>query len=960
MNVTVRNVITSMRLISAVDWAEIFESVSLVDAVLRADSDFAEMDFPTRDRYRHAIEELARGSARSELDVARRAIHAARRARDEPQDAGDVSRTASTIPATTSSRRPPGLREGASGFACRSRRDGSRARTPPSGSSAISGRSRSSPRSSSPCALSGVSELGAAGGLSASLRCSRWSRRRTLAVALVNRGVTNRFGATILPALELRDGVPANLRTMVVVPTLLTTRAAIEEQIERLEVHYLASPDGDLRFALLSDWTDSATETAPGDDALLGAAVDGIAQLNRRYGPAPDGRALPPAPSPAHLERGAGQVDRLGTQAREAARAESPAARRDRHDLPADRRPSSRRALRRPLRDHARRRHAAAAGRRQAAGREDGASAQPSAASILRTGRVVEGYAVLQPRVTPSLPTGREGSLFQRVFSSPERPGSLRLRRLRRLPGSVRRRLVHRQGHLRRRLFEAALDGRIPENTLLSHDLLEGIFARAGLVSDIEVVEEFPSRYDVAAARQHRWARGDWQLLPWILGRGRRSEAATATHSAIPLIGRWKMLDNLRRSLSAPAAVLALLAGWTLPFAAAPVWSGFVLATFALPALLPCSAGIVPRRLGISQRRHWRAVGADLVLALSQIALLVTFLAHQAWLMTDAIARTLFRLFVSRRRLLEWVTAAQAKVGPRLDLRGFYRRMAGGVALAAGAAIVVAWAEAGCVADRSAVPDPVDAVAGRRAMGEPAAAASRFITPISDADAQVAAAHRTPHVALLRDVRHGGRSHASAGQLSGRSEAGRRPSDISHEHRPLSAVGRRRPRFRLAGHARDRGAAGGDARDDERPRALPRPFLQLVRHARPASAGAEILSSVDSGNLAGHLIALGNACREMIGEPVIGAELGSPGSTTGCTLTRESCATLADDRRTHTVTRSIWSDALDALSASLSARPSTTPAGIARQLARADAPRRHGSPISRERLAEERGRRRQR
>jgi cyclic beta-1,2-glucan synthetase len=237
--------------------------------------------------------------------------------------------------------------------------------------------------------------------------------------------------------------------------------------------------------------------------------------------------------------------------------------------------------------------------------------------------------------------------------------------------------------------FAAALEGRIPDNTLLSHDLLEGIFARAGLVSDIEVVEDYPSRYDVAAARQHRWARGDWQLLPWILGAGPGSSGVPG-RAEIPPIGRWKMLDNLRRTLVAPSAWLALLTGWTLPLAAAVPWSVFVLATIAIPTLMPFASGILPRRLGISKRSHLRAVGADLGLALAQIGLGVTFLAHQAWLMMDAIARTLFRLIVTRRRMLEWVTAAQATVGPRLDLRGFYLRMAGGVALAAAAAALVA------------------------------------------------------------------------------------------------------------------------------------------------------------------------------------------------------------------------------------------------------------------------------
>ena len=193
-----------------------------------------------------------------------------------------------------------------------------------------------------------------------------------------------------------------------------------------------------------------------------------------------------------------------------------------------------------------------------------------------RTGRVVEGYAVLQPRVTPTLPIGREGSLFQRVFSGPGGidPYAFAV-------SDVYQDLFGEGSYTGKGIydvdvFEAALEGRVPESTLLSHDLLEGIFARAGLVSDIEVVEEFPSRYDVAAARQHRWARGDWQLLPWILGRGRDSSGDPARR-AIPLIGRWKMMDNLRRTLSAPAAFLALLAGWTLPLAAAAVWTGFVL-----------------------------------------------------------------------------------------------------------------------------------------------------------------------------------------------------------------------------------------------------------------------------------------------------------------------------------------------------------------------------------------------
>ena len=216
------------------------------------------------------------------------------------------------------------------------------------------------------------------------------------------------------------------------------------------------------------------------------------------------------------------------------------------------------------------------------------------------------------------------------------------------------------------------------------------MFARAGLATDVEVVDAFPARYDVAALRQHRWARGDWQLLPWIIGRGATQAGADRELAAIPAIGRWKMLDNLRRTLSAPACVLALLVGWAMPFQAAVVWTIFVLATIALPSFIPVAGAILPHRPGVTVASHLRALGGDLRLAFTLSGLNVILLAHQAWLMGDAILRTLWRLGWSRRHLLEWVTAAQATIDRPLDLVGFYRRMAGALEIGA-AAVFVAW-----------------------------------------------------------------------------------------------------------------------------------------------------------------------------------------------------------------------------------------------------------------------------
>lgn len=685
MNVTVRNAITSMRLLSAFDWVEFFESVSLVDATLRAGSDFAEMDFATRDRYRNAIEELARWARKPELAIARLTLEATRRVAGGAGDDGKLPPR----------ERDPGFHLIANGRRAFERE--LRCRVP------LSRRLRRvEPRRGIVVYCGVIAALGAVIlSLALLAAAQHGAPSSTLwllallavipatdaAVALGNHGITRWFGPDPLPGLALRQGVPRELRTIVVVPTLLTTHAALDEQLERLEVHHLASPDGDLRYALLSDWIDSASESAPGDEELLAAAVSGMEALNRRHGPAPDGERF----LLLHRRRvwNAGEEMWMGWERKRGKLHELNRLLRGADDTSfvtvGGRPPCVPDGVRYVITLDADTRLP-----REAAQRLVGKIAHPlnRARFDARSGRVVEGYAVLQPRVTPSLPIGREGSIFQRVFSG---PGGID-------PYAAAVSDVYQdlfgegsysgKGIYEVDTFEAALAGWIPENTLLSHDLLEGIFARAGLVSDLEVVEEFPSRYDVAAVRQHRWARGDWQLLPWIFGR-RRAMSGDRIRTTIPWLGRLKMFDNLRRTLSAPALFGTLCGAFLLPSIPAGLIGLWVLGTIALPSLLPLPAGIVPRRRGISKRSHLRSLVADSVLALAQIFFRVAFLAHQAWLMGDAIVRTLVRLFVTRRRMLEWVTAAQAARGERLDLGGFYRRMAGGVALAVSVVILI-------------------------------------------------------------------------------------------------------------------------------------------------------------------------------------------------------------------------------------------------------------------------------
>ncbi|MDO8289847.1 MAG: glucoamylase family protein [Parvibaculum sp.] len=672
-SVTVRNIITSMRSISDVDWSDLFERTSLVDDALAVCKVYLSMDFPTRNLYRSAIENLARGSSCTEIEIAERAVAAAQSAScsydgviDERQGDPGYYLLAGGRPAFEKGIGfTPGIR---AWFGRKGRALGIRG---------YAGAGLIMAAAILAIPLFKLASFGVDGLWLCLMAVAGIIPAIDLSVAILNQILTRAFGATLLPALDLSNGVPSHLRTLVAVPTMLTTSLAIEEQIERLEVHHLASLEGDLHFALLSDWTDATHEHEADDDELLALAIAGIAKLNERYGAAPGGarfllfhrRRVWNESEQCWIgwERKRGKLHELNRLLRGATDttfittgSNAPV---DVHyviTLDADTR-LPRDAVRRLI----------------------GKMAHPLNRPRFdkKLGRVVEGYAILQPRVTPSLPVAREGSLFQRVFSSMngiDPYGSAISDVYQDLFGEGS---YAGKGIYHVDCFEDSLANRVPDSTLLSHDLFEGIFAHAGLASDVEVVEEFPARYDVAMSRHHRWARGDWQLLPWILGCGPRGDG-DHKFNAISAMGRWKMLDNLRRTLSAPALIFALIVGWSLPLHAAALWTLFIMATMLLPSFFPIVTAILPAHPEITMRSHFSALMDDLGLALLQSALLVILLANQAWSMADAIMRTLVRLLVTRRQLLEWTPAAQAALGRNLDLVSFYRHMVCSVVIA--------------------------------------------------------------------------------------------------------------------------------------------------------------------------------------------------------------------------------------------------------------------------------------
>ncbi|MDZ4332925.1 MAG: glucoamylase family protein, partial [Pseudomonas sp.] len=408
--------------------------------------------------------------------------------------------------------------------------------------------------------------------------------------------------------------------------------------------------------------------------------------------------------------------------------------------------------------------------------------------------------------------------------------------------------------------FEAALAGRVGENSMLSHDLFEGVFARAGLASDVEVVEEFPSRYDVAGKRQHRWTRGDWQLLPWIFGPLRGKQA-------LPSIGRWKMLDNLRRSLLAPATLAALGLSWLLPLPAALCASLLLIASLLIPALLPLCFGLLPARAGIRWRSHLGKLRDDLLLALLQSVLNLTFLADQSWRMLDAISRTLTRLLITRRNLLEWTTAAQAAISPRLKLLGFYCGMAGGTLLGLLlCAAAMLWSPAiwPVVLPFALLWLSAPAIA-LRVSRSPRVAKRLLVDPTQSSELRLIA-RRTWRFFETFVTPADNQLPPDNFQEDPKPVIAHRTSPTNMGLYLLSAIA-----------ARDFGWAGTQ-RTLARLQATLAVMAQLQRHRghffnwydtedlRPLAPA--YVSSVDSGNLAGHLLVVANACEEWLKAPV--------------------------------------------------------------------------------------------
>jgi cyclic beta-1,2-glucan synthetase len=454
-----------------------------------------------------------------------------------------------------------------------------------------------------------------------------------------------------------------------------------------------------------------------------------------------------------------------------------------------------------------------------------------------RTGRLVAGYTVLQPRIEVT-PLSAEASWFAHVFVG---DGGLDL--YGRAVSDAYQDLFDEGIYVGKGIydpvaFEQSLRGRVPENALLSHDLFEGVHGRTALVSEVVLMEDYPPDYITHARRLHRWARGDWQLLPW-LGRHVPLEGGGRGPNPLSLVARWKIVGNLRRTLLAPTLLGFLLVAW-LGLPGSPiVWTAIALLALAAPTLTETADGLLSTRILVAPSQTFRSVMARARRSIALWALHTVFLAHRSVVMSDAIVRTLFRLAVSRRRLLQWTSAAATArvLGGRTSKRRLWREMTTAPLLAVAATILLV------LLRPAAFPVALPLMLVWLVSPEVAARASqprrRKTEPLADEDVR--------HLRVLArrtwaffDTFVGPADQWLPPDHFQETPRGGGPPHFPDQHRAPPARNPRGPRPRLCGPALRRAPLEEHLRHARPDGAPPRPLLQLVRHPRPRAAPAAL------------------------------------------------------------------------------------------------------------------------
>ena len=661
--VSIGNSINSLRFLDSSDWRQFVGEQSLVEHTLADDPSgiYARMDFATRDRYRHAVEGIARRSQLTEYDVARKAVQLAEHhAREAPADRAAhvgyflVDRGRPTLERFAEMRLSPSV--------------------------LIDKLRRKFPLTVYLSCLSAVSLVATLLLLGRLHQLeSGWPALLLLAlpgvvcasnlgVALANWLATELLSPQSLPRMDFKEGIPPEHRTLVAVPTMLTSSAGIDRLLDGLEVRYLANRDHCLHFALVTDFVDAAAETLPGDPELVRLASEGIERLNEKYA-----AARPTIFYLFHRARRWNEQEScwMGRERKRGKLSDLNALLRGAADGFAQVVGST----------------AVLSGVRYVITLDTDTQLPRDSAQMMvgtlahrlnqpvfdaKLGRVVDGYTILQPRVGVSLPT-TERSRFVELYS--DEPG---IDPYTRVVSDVYQDLFGEGSFVGKGIYEVDSFERLccvfPDNAILSHDLIEGAYCRSALLSDVTLYEEHPSRYTVDMARRHRWMRGDWQiatwLLPWV-----QSQIGQRVRNPISVLSQWKILDNLRRSLTPMCLLLVLLVSWLALPEAAGAMAVFLASLVLLPVLVGALTALFRKPVNLPLRLHWGVTLKSLVRPLAQSGLALAFLPYEAAVCADAILRTLFRMVWSKRRLLEWKTASDSERGHTGTLPATIRSM---------------------------------------------------------------------------------------------------------------------------------------------------------------------------------------------------------------------------------------------------------------------------------------------
>ena len=636
--------------IAGTEWKEFFESVCLVEETLRTDplGAYAKMDAETREVYRTAVAELAAHSTEAETDIARKAIQLAAAAGENPVSS-ERSRERRTHvgyylvgDGVTELKKQIDYKPSLVGRI----RDGI-LKSP----DLIYVAAIEVVTVAIAAALFAIFQLKFMGLIPLALVAFPAIE---CAVSIVNMIATRLVPPKRIPKLDFSKGIPDSCATVVAVPALLTSETQVRQAVQGLEIRYLANRDANLHFALLSDLPDSRQQFDQ-SESLAELASKLIQQLDQKYGRAGMGRFFL---FHRHRKYNAAEGIWMGWERKRGKLLDFNRFLLHRSDeFPVKTGDiSALKSIRYVITLDLDTQLPPGAARKLVA-----TMAHPLNRAVIdpEKNTVVEGYGILQPRVDISVKSASR-SRFAALLS-----GDTGFDIYTRAVSDVYQDLFGEgifagKGIYEVETFQNVLEHRFPCNTVLSHDLIEGAYVRAGLVSDVEVVDDYPSHFSAFSRRKHRWVRGDWQIIFSLLPKVKDYHGQLVANP-LSYISRWKVFDNLRRSLTDTATMLLLVCGWLLAPSEALRWTLAVLALMLFPIFFEPLLSTFTAGKALLKADFWLNLGQDLAASLARFLVRVAFLCHQSLIDIDAVVRTVVRMYVTHRRLLEWETAAEAE-----------------------------------------------------------------------------------------------------------------------------------------------------------------------------------------------------------------------------------------------------------------------------------------------------------